>query len=74
MFINIPINSPSPDHIYLWSSPEDVKTLIEGAGLEIVQTQLFATQGRAIERALASRISVSAGVIARLAPEAGQGS
>jgi 2-polyprenyl-3-methyl-5-hydroxy-6-metoxy-1,4-benzoquinol methylase len=72
IFINVPINSPSPDHIYLLSSPDEVKALIESAGFEILQTELFATQGRAVESALASRISVSAGVIARLGSGTGR--
>ena len=65
IFINVPINSPSPDHLYLFSSPEDVKALIEDAGLHVQSMELYATQGRAIDRALANRISVSAGVIAQ---------
>ena len=65
IFINVPINSPSPDHLYLFSSPGDVATLIEDAGLQVERMELYATQGRAIEKALANRISVSAGVIAR---------
>lgn len=64
MFINVPINSPSPDHLYLFSSPEDVTALIENAGFRVETMELYATQGRAIEKALANRISVSAGVIA----------
>jgi 2-polyprenyl-3-methyl-5-hydroxy-6-metoxy-1,4-benzoquinol methylase len=64
IFINVPLNSPSPDHIFLLSSPEDVRSLLESAGLRIVEMELFATQGRKIERALANRVSVSAGVIA----------
>jgi 2-polyprenyl-3-methyl-5-hydroxy-6-metoxy-1,4-benzoquinol methylase len=64
IFINVPINSPSPDHLYLFSSPEDVIALIEDAGLHVNRMELYATQGHAIEKALANRISVSAGVIA----------
>ena len=65
IFINVPLNSPSPDHIYLFETPDDVKALVEGAGLKIDEMSLFATQGRAIESALANRISVSAGVVGR---------
>jgi ubiquinone/menaquinone biosynthesis C-methylase UbiE len=64
LFINIPLNSPSPDHIYLVSTPEDVAALVEGAGFKIECFELFATQARPIDRALASRISISAGVVA----------
>jgi 2-polyprenyl-3-methyl-5-hydroxy-6-metoxy-1,4-benzoquinol methylase len=65
IFINVPLNSPSPDHIYLLSTPEDVRALVEGAGLSIDTMSLFATQGRTVEAALRNRISISAGVIAR---------
>jgi 2-polyprenyl-3-methyl-5-hydroxy-6-metoxy-1,4-benzoquinol methylase len=65
IFINVPINSPSPDHLYLFSSPEDVTAMIEAAGLAVERMELYATQGRTIDKALANRISVSAGVIAR---------
>jgi SAM-dependent methyltransferase len=64
LFLSLPINSPSPDHIYLFEGPDDVRSLVEGAGLRIAAMELFATQGRPIEAALASRISISAGVIA----------
>ncbi len=65
IFISVPLNSPSPDHIYLLSSPPNVQSLIEESGFRIETMELFATQGRKIESALANRISVSAGVIAR---------
>jgi SAM-dependent methyltransferase len=65
IFVNVPLNSPSPDHIYLFETPDDVRALVEGAGLKVEAMSLYATQGRAIESALANRISVSAGVIGR---------
>jgi 2-polyprenyl-3-methyl-5-hydroxy-6-metoxy-1,4-benzoquinol methylase len=65
IYVNVPINSPSPDHLYLLSSPRNVEELITGAGFRIEEMQLHATQGRSIESALANRVSVSAGVIAR---------
>ena len=65
IFINVPLNSPSPDHIYLFSTPEDVNALVEGAGFKVEKLSMFATQAKRIDSALANRISVSAGVIAR---------
>lgn len=64
MFINVPLNSPSPDHIFLFSTPEELTAIVEAAGLRIIACEMFATQGRRIEAALANRISVSAGIIA----------
>ncbi len=65
IFINVPINSPSPDHLYLFSSPDDVTALVEGAELRVERMELYATQGLPIEKALRQLVSVSAGVIAR---------
>ncbi len=64
IFINVPLNSPSPDHIYLFETPEQVIAMVEAAGLTVITTELFATQGRSVESALANRISVSTGIIA----------
>jgi 2-polyprenyl-3-methyl-5-hydroxy-6-metoxy-1,4-benzoquinol methylase len=65
IFINVPLNSPSPDHIYLLSSPDEVRALVEGAGLRVESMELYATQAKRIEFALANRITVSAGLVAR---------
>ena len=65
IFINVPLNSPSPDHIYLLSTPDEVTALVEGAGFKVEKLAMFATQAKRIESALANRISVSAGVLAR---------
>jgi 2-polyprenyl-3-methyl-5-hydroxy-6-metoxy-1,4-benzoquinol methylase len=65
IFINVPLNSPSPDHIYLFSAPQDVTALVEGAGFVVEEMSLFATQAKRIHSALANKISVSAGVLAR---------
>ena len=65
IFINVPMNSPSPDHIYLLSTPDEVRDLVEGAGFKIDHFELFATQAKRIDNAIANRISVSAGVIAQ---------
>jgi len=65
LFVNVPLNSPSPDHIYLFSDPAEVRAMVEDAGFTVESIELFATQGRAIAKALANKVSVSAGVIAR---------
>ena len=64
IFINAPINSPSPDHLYLFSSPEEVVGLVEASGFGVDRIETYATQGRPVETALQQKISVSAGVIA----------
>lgn len=64
LFVNVPVNSPSPDHIYLFAGPDEVTALVEAAGFRVETVEMFATQGRAVAKALAERISVSVGVIA----------
>jgi len=63
VFINVPLNSPSPDHIFLLSTPEEATRLAEDAGFRVETLELFATQGARIERALATQVSVSVGMI-----------
>jgi len=65
IFINVPINSPSPDHLYLMQTPDDARALLTDTGFEIVREGFFATQGTALDRALRNRISVSACMLAR---------
>jgi hypothetical protein len=65
LFVNVPINSPSPDHIYLLETPGEARALVEAAGFEIETEELYATQGRTIERAIKNKVSVSVGLVAR---------
>jgi 2-polyprenyl-3-methyl-5-hydroxy-6-metoxy-1,4-benzoquinol methylase len=65
LFINVPINSPSPDHIYLMRTPEDARRLLTENGFSIVEEAMFATQGTAIDRALKNNVSISVNIFAR---------
>lgn len=65
IFINVPINSPSPDHIYLMETPEDAQRLLTDNGFKIVDCAMFATQGTKLERAVKNRVSVSVNMFAR---------
>jgi len=65
IFINVPINSPSPDHHYLMETPDDARALLTDTGFEIVHEGFYATQGTALDRAVRNRISVSACMLAR---------
>lgn len=65
LFVNVPINSPSPDHIYLLETPEQARALVEDAGFAVDEIELYATQGRPVAKALANKVSVSVGIVAR---------
>ena len=68
IFVNVPLNSPSPDHIYLFSAPDAATALIDDAGLAVEQIELYATQGRPVEKAIHQRLTVSVGMVVGVAP------
>lgn len=59
MFINFPINSPAPDHIYLLKDPDEVRSMIDECGYRIVKFEGFPMAGYSLERAMAMRATVS---------------
>jgi 2-polyprenyl-3-methyl-5-hydroxy-6-metoxy-1,4-benzoquinol methylase len=64
IFVNAPVNSPAPDHLYLFRTPEEVSGLVEKAGFRIVDTLYAPPTGATLERARKMKLSISAGVIA----------
>lgn len=64
IFINAPVNSPAPDHLYLFKTPEEVVTMIERAGFVVEETLFSPQTGATLERARKLRLSISAAVIA----------
>jgi 2-polyprenyl-3-methyl-5-hydroxy-6-metoxy-1,4-benzoquinol methylase len=65
IFINAPINSPAPDHIYLWRDPDEFTAFVTEQGFEIESTHFLPVTGHPLERALRRKLSVSCVVIAR---------
>lgn len=65
-FLNVPCNSPAPDHIHLFSHPDDFYRMIENAGFVILER--FATPGTGLtmERALRHKLTVSCAAIVSL--------
>lgn len=59
LLINVPINSPAPDHIYLWTSIQEVDTFVRECGFEPVQSEYYPVTGYSLEQALNRQISVS---------------
>ncbi len=64
IFINAPINSPAPDHIYLWRSPAEFLAFVKAQGFEIEVACDLPQTGVKLERALKLDLSVSCIVIA----------
>jgi SAM-dependent methyltransferase len=59
LFLNVPVNSPAPDHISLWRSPEEVYDLVTAAGLKIVRARAYPMTGRTERQACAGELTMS---------------
>lgn len=64
LFVNMPINSPAPDHIYLLRKPADVWSLIDAAGFRIMETHCCPATGYSLEKAEKLSATISCIVIA----------
>ncbi len=65
LFLNAPLNSPAPDHITNWESPEELIAQITGAGFKIVDTCLAPASNLTLERALKLKGAISVSVLAQ---------
>ena len=65
LFLNVPCNSPAPDHIYLFDSPEAIFDLATTAGFVLEENRIYPTTGYSEERARKAKITMSCAAIAR---------
>lgn len=65
IFINAPVNSPAPDHIFLWRDPEEIRALIEQVGFVIDEVHHLPMTGYTVARAMQMAASLSCVVFAR---------
>lgn len=65
IWINVPANSPAPDHLYLIRKPEEAAELARTAGFEVLETEAFPTAGATLDRALKQALAISCVVVAR---------
>jgi 2-polyprenyl-3-methyl-5-hydroxy-6-metoxy-1,4-benzoquinol methylase len=63
IFINAPLNSPAPDHIYLWRTPEEFRGFVIDQGFEIESCELFPITGASLALALRQKLSVSCVIV-----------
>ena len=66
VYVNMPVNSPALDHIYLLQEPEQVVQLVESSGLKVDEFSFFPMTGYSIERARKIKATVSCVVVATL--------
>src|SRR5262249_960516 len=65
IFVNMPINAPAADHIYLLTRPEDVVDMVRDAGFGIEDVCFAPAAGYAEAEARRRKIPISVGVIGR---------
>jgi ubiquinone/menaquinone biosynthesis C-methylase UbiE len=65
VWVNVPANSPSPDHIFLVESPEHANQIVRDAGLDIVASAAYPMMGASLEKAAKNLLSVSCVVTAQ---------
>ncbi|MBF7059534.1 class I SAM-dependent methyltransferase [Campylobacter volucris] len=63
IFATIPINAPAIDHIYLFSHPDEVKDLLNKAGLKIKESKYFMANNYSLEKALKTKNAIVMAVV-----------
>jgi 2-polyprenyl-3-methyl-5-hydroxy-6-metoxy-1,4-benzoquinol methylase len=64
LFVSAPANSPMPDHLQLFTTPEEVVDIIAEAGFGIERTLFAPLTGSSLERARKLKLPISNAVIA----------
>jgi 2-polyprenyl-3-methyl-5-hydroxy-6-metoxy-1,4-benzoquinol methylase len=65
LFLNMPINSPAPDHLFNLPAPEDVIDFLKQAGFDILDHRFAPVTNATLERARRMKLTISCGVVAR---------
>ncbi len=50
LYVNAPVNSPAPDHLYLFREPEEVVDMVSDSGFRIHTAKFFPGTGASLER------------------------
>ena len=67
LFVNVPINSPAPDHLYLLRSPEEAVAAVESAGFVVDDSGFFPATNYTLEQARKRALTISVCMVARRA-------
>lgn len=63
VFVNVPVNSPAIDHIYLFNTPEEVHELCTSAGFAVVDSIHAPANGLTLARARKMKATISCGLV-----------
>jgi 2-polyprenyl-3-methyl-5-hydroxy-6-metoxy-1,4-benzoquinol methylase len=64
LYLNVPVNSPAPDHLFLLRSPEEVIDLVQAEGFAVERTGCFPATNYTIEQARKHRLTISVCLVA----------
>lgn len=59
LFLNVPINSPAPDHISNWDTPDDLIAFVEEIGFDCTETFIIPSTGYTLDRALKHKAAIT---------------
>jgi 2-polyprenyl-3-methyl-5-hydroxy-6-metoxy-1,4-benzoquinol methylase len=65
LFVNVPINSPAPDHLYLLRTPEEAVAAVKDAGFAIERAEFYPMTNHSLEQARKHKLTISACIIGR---------
>lgn len=65
LFVNVPVNSPAPDHLFLLNTPEEAVDVVKRAGFEIEASAFYPMTNHTMEQARKHKLTISACVIGR---------
>ena len=65
VWINVPANSPAPDHLYLVREPREAEDLVRKVGFDVIDTAHFPMTGITLEWALKQKFTISCIIVGR---------
>jgi SAM-dependent methyltransferase len=65
ILVNMPANSPAPDHLYLIDKPEEMTDLMKAAGFIVEKNALFPMTGYDLARCLRDRLTIKCVAVGR---------
>ena len=58
-FLNVPVNSPAPDHLTLWRHPDEVEEYYTSTGMRLETFKCFPGTGLTLERAIKQKADIT---------------
>jgi 2-polyprenyl-3-methyl-5-hydroxy-6-metoxy-1,4-benzoquinol methylase len=63
LYVNVPINSPAPDHLYLLRSPEEAIAAVTESGFEVDRAEFYPMTNHTMDQARKHSLTISACII-----------